>query len=105
MSARPLIVLLQAQRDVRSAVVFYRREAGASTAGRFIASLERQYRFIAQNPGAGSPRYASELGIDGLRDSMVKRFPYLVFYAEFADRIEVWRVLHARRDIPAQMRD
>jgi toxin ParE1/3/4 len=31
----------------------------------------------------------------------LKRFPYLVFYSERSDAIEVWRVLHGRRDIPA----
>lgn len=29
------------------------------------------------------------------------RIPYLIFYMEQADHIDVWRVLHAERDIPA----
>jgi len=32
---------------------------------------------------------------------MLARYPYLVFYVEHADHIDVWRVLDARRDIPA----
>jgi len=31
------------------------------------------------------------------------RFPHLVFYFERDDYIDVWRVLHGRRDIPAWM--
>jgi toxin ParE1/3/4 len=34
-----------------------------------------------------------------------KRFPYLVFYFESKDQIDVWRVLHDGRDIPAWLRD
>jgi toxin ParE1/3/4 len=31
----------------------------------------------------------------------VQRYPYLVFYVERDDHIDVWRVLHGQRDIPA----
>lgn len=33
------------------------------------------------------------------------RFPYVVFNVEYEDQIDVWRVLHARRDIPDLMQD
>ena len=35
----------------------------------------------------------------------VARDPYLVFYLERETHIDVWRVLHAERDIPAWMKD
>jgi toxin ParE1/3/4 len=35
----------------------------------------------------------------------VKRHPYLVFSLERQDHIDVWRVLHAQRDIPAWMQE
>ena len=31
------------------------------------------------------------------------RFPYLIFYFERDDCVDVWRVLHGQRDIPAWM--
>jgi toxin ParE1/3/4 len=34
----------------------------------------------------------------------VPRFPYLIFYLVGADHVDVWRVLHAERDIAAWMR-
>jgi len=34
----------------------------------------------------------------------VKRFPYLAFYVERADHVDVWRVLHGARDIPAWLK-
>lgn len=37
----------------------------------------------------------------GLRFWALTRYPHLVFYIERDDHIDVWRVLHGRRDIPA----
>jgi toxin ParE1/3/4 len=31
----------------------------------------------------------------------LSRYPYLLFYVERQDHIDVWRVLHSQRDIPA----
>ena len=36
---------------------------------------------------------------------LLKRYPYLVFYVHGEAYIDVWRVLHAGRDIPARMRE
>jgi toxin ParE1/3/4 len=36
-----------------------------------------------------------------LRSWPLTRFPYLVFYFERDDCVDVWRVLQAQRDIPA----
>jgi toxin ParE1/3/4 len=57
----------------------------------FIEALQSAYRAIADRPGLGSPRYAQELALPGLRSREVKGFPYLVFSIERADRIDVWR--------------
>ncbi|MFP4148003.1 MAG: hypothetical protein ACLFUG_02215 [Nitriliruptoraceae bacterium] len=35
----------------------------------------------------------------------MRRFTYLIFYLEQADRLDVLRVLHAHRDIPASLQD
>jgi len=53
----------------------------------------------------GSPRYAFELRLEGLRAWPLRRYPYLVFYVEREDHLDVWRVLHAQRDIPAWMQE
>ena len=34
-----------------------------------------------------------------------ERYPYLVFYVERSDHVDVWRVLQGQRDIPAWMQD
>ena len=46
-------------------------------------------------------RYAHELDLPGLRCCLMKRYPYLLFYVERDDCMDVWRVLHSQRDIPA----
>jgi plasmid stabilization system protein ParE len=60
---------------------------------------------ISRNPGTGSPRYAHELNLPGLQSWPLMRYPHLVFYVERPDHIDVWRVLHGQRDIPAWMQD
>ncbi|APG93160.1 death on curing protein, Doc toxin (plasmid) [Sinorhizobium americanum] len=36
---------------------------------------------------------------------LAKRYPYLVFYREHTGYIDVWRALHARRDMPQWMQE
>jgi toxin ParE1/3/4 len=52
---------------------------------------------------SGSLRYAYELNLPGLRVWQLREFPWLVFYLEAAEHIDVWRVLHGKRDIPGWM--
>lgn len=96
---KPVIPSALARRDVDEAVDHYAREAGEDVALRFVAALRDGYRLIAQRPATGSPRFGHELDLPGLRHRRLRRFPYLVFYIERDDCIEIWRVLHAQRDI------
>lgn len=103
MSAKPLIRLESARRDERNAVAYYAREAGLDVALRFAGTLRNTYRSVSERPGIGSPRYGNLLGIEGLRSRKLNRFPFLIFYVERDNQIEVWHVLHAQRDIPASL--
>lgn len=96
---KPVTSRAQARTDVENIVDHYLRDAGADVALRFVAALEVAYGAIAARPGAGSPRFAHELGLPGLRSRAVGRFPHLIFYVEQPDHVDVWRVLHARRDM------
>ncbi|HTW35434.1 MAG TPA: type II toxin-antitoxin system RelE/ParE family toxin [Rhizomicrobium sp.] len=102
---KPVIPRDRARRDLEDAAEYYAREAGASAALRFVDAVERTFGAIAGRPASGSPRYAYELDLPGLRVRPVGRYPYLIFYIEREDHMDVWRVLHARRDIPAWMRE
>lgn len=86
------------------AIDYYMTVSSAAAEG-FIHSLETAYSHIRRHPGTGSPRYAHELNIPGVRFWPCSRYPYLVFYLEHTERIEVWRVLHGERDIPRWLRE
>ena len=68
-------------------------------------AIEKAYDHIARYLATGSPRYAHALNIPGLRSWPLTRYPHLVFFIEREDHIDVWRVLHGQRDIPAWLAD
>ena len=74
--------------------------AGDQVAWGFIESLQKAFDHIGRHPRTGSPRYAHELSLPGLRMWSLKRYPYWVFYVELDSHIDVWRVLNSQRDIP-----
>ncbi|WOE82639.1 type II toxin-antitoxin system RelE/ParE family toxin [Pseudomonas protegens] len=63
-------------------------------------ALEKAYLHIGRHPALGMSRYAHELDLPGVLCWPLKRYPYLVFYVERDDYIDVWRVLHGMRDFP-----
>jgi toxin ParE1/3/4 len=76
---------------------------GIRTADRFLAAAESTFQRLAGMPGIGT-RYELENAAFGeLRFFPVSsRFKkYLVFYRAVADGIEIARVLHGARDLPA----
>lgn len=105
MNIKPVALRDLADRDIEAAVDYYAQEAGTEVASGFVAELQDSLLAIAEHPGTGSPRYAHELDLPGLRSRKVSRYPYLIFYIEQEDHIDVWRVLHAHRDIPAWMQE
>lgn len=90
-----------ARDDVETAVDHYHAEGGLALARRFIDALEVAIQRLGKYPLTGSLRYAYELDIPELRTWTLPGFPYLVFYIDRSEHVDVWRVLHARRDLPA----
>lgn len=103
MIAKPIVPRELANRDVDEVIAHYLSEAGDRVALAFVGVLERAYGHISQYPASGSSRYAVELSLPGLRAWPLTRFPHIVFYVETKECIDVWRVLHGARDIPAWM--
>lgn len=101
MTAKPVVLRQQAEQDIRDAVEHYRSEAGQLVALALIDELERVLTRMATHPGTGSSRYAHDLALPGLRFQVLRKYPYLIFYLEQESSIDVWRVLHGHRDIPA----
>lgn len=105
MKVKPVVPREQANQDIEDAIAYYLEAASSAVALGFIDALERAYTQIARYPGTGSPRYGHELDLLGLRAWVLGSYPYLVFYVERPDHIDIWRVLHGQRDIPAWMQD
>ena len=67
MKVKQVIPRELADKDAADAVDYYRQEAGAHVALGFIESLQKAYDYIGRHPKIGSPRYAYELNLPGLR--------------------------------------
>ncbi len=103
MTCKAVVPRERANQLVNEAVAYYVSEAHEAVALRFIDALALAYGHIARHPPTGPPRLAHELYLPGLRAWPLKGYPYLVFYVEHKDHIDVWRVLPDPRDIPAWM--
>lgn len=95
----------RAATDIDQAADYYLREAGTQVAMRFIDAVERAVNQVSRAPKSGSPRYSYELEIPDLRVRAVARFPYQVFYIVGDGVVDVWRILHERRDLPSALTD
>ncbi len=105
MKAKRVVLRAVAQRDVEEIIAYYLDQGTSDVALGFIDALEAAYAQISRHPGTGSPRYGHELSLPGLRALVLARYSYLSFYLEHPDHIDVWRVLHGQRDIPAWMQE
>ena len=96
----PLVRRARADLDASEALDHHLGESVPVAEG-FVGALEAAFAHIQRAPATGSPRWAHALHVPGQRSWPLTRYPYLVFYLLLPDRIEVWRVLHGKRDIPA----
>lgn len=105
MNAKRVIPRALAHQDVEDVIADDLDQGAGDAALGFIDALEAAYAHIGRHPGSGSPRYGHELNLPGLRTWPLGRYPHIVFYVERPDHIDVWRVLHGHRDIPAWMQE
>lgn len=101
MKTKSIVPRELANQDVDEAIEHYLSENAEQAAQGFINALEHAYSHIGRHPASGSPSYAHELDLPGLRAWSLTRYPHVVFYIECETHIDVWRVLHEQRDIPA----
>ena len=100
---KPVIASTLAQQDIDAAADHYLAESGVPLALRFVDAVSDAMQLIGRQPGIGSPRLAHEVGIEGLRSWPLAGFPYLVLYLDHDDAVDVLRVLHGARDVPATL--
>lgn len=105
MKGKRIVLSAHARAEIRQATAWYRAEGGPALAHRWADAIKHALLHIGAHPKSGFSRYAIELSLEGIRCWQVHGFPYLVFYAERDKQIDVSRVLHAQRAIPASMVD
>ena len=102
MNSKPVVLRDRARSDIEDAVEYYLGDAGSEVALSFIDEVEDALRTIGNQPGVGSPRFAHELGVPGLRSRSAGRFPYLIFYVVHEEEVDVWAppcgTRHSRSD-------
>lgn len=103
MKTKPVVLRALAQQDVEAAIDHCLLEGSDRVALGFVDALEQAYLHLSRQSASGSPRCAHDLNLPGLRSWPLTHYPYLVFYFERDDAVDVWRVLQAQRDIPAWM--
>lgn len=91
-----------ADADVLAGLDYYLENA-PEYALAFIDDLERAFDHIRSFPESGTTRYAFELDLPNLRMWRCDKYPYLIFYVDLPQQIEIWRVLHGKKNIPPSL--
>ena len=95
----------QATADIEGLVDYFVQEAGPDVALRFIDNAEWAFGQLLATPRIGQLLGLDELPYEDVRRWHIGGFKRLmVLYRPVADGIEVIRVLHTARDIPAVIR-
>jgi len=89
----------QAERDLEDCFVFIgKRDLAAGLD--FLRAATETFDLLTKMPLLGSPRRLRSSKLRNLRQWPVKGYvDYLIFYRPLQNGIEVFRVLHAKRDI------
>jgi toxin ParE1/3/4 len=95
----------QADRDLDEHYLFIRKDS-PQAAVRLLRAADATFRQLARMPQLGAVYPIERPDLAGLRVWQVKGFPnHLIFYRPIHDGIEVIRVLHGSRDIPASLNE
>lgn len=88
---KPVLIHSKAQAELGEAVGYYESQKQALGLD-FQSEVERAVARVQQAPQIGSPYKATEL-----RRYLVRRFPYIIFYAELGEFIWVVAIAHTKR--------
>ena len=100
---KPVNVRPRADKEINELADYIASDSLAA-AIRFLDAVQKTFALIGAQPGIGSLRYAHSTIFDDLRARPVLGFEnHLVFYIERQFYVDVLRVLHGSRDIPAAL--
>lgn len=78
--------------DLAEAARFYKSEAGAGLARRFLAEFDRVANLLDRHPGLGTPSG------DGRQSHPLTDFPYSVIYRASASELRILVLRHQSRN-------
>lgn len=87
----PLVIQRIAKRDIADAIRWYDRQR-AGLGDEFESDLDAAFQRLQNGPPFVAPIYRE------VRFAKLQRFPFVVYFRQQPDRIEVLAVLHAKRD-------
>lgn len=90
-----LVFQTEAELELKSAALFYKREAGQVISQAFLSEVERVSKLLVEFPEFGTP--LDTLPESGKRRYPLKRFPYDLMYRVKGDTIRVLAVAHQHR--------
>lgn len=105
MTSKLLALHISAKLDVEVALSYYRSLMSPLVSDKFVAALEKSFNFLIKYPKASSLRLGEQIGRSDGRSWRLNKFPYLVVYKEIPDQVDVFRVLHQRRDLVKWMQN
>jgi len=100
---KPVSVRPRADTEIDALADFIAKD-NPGAAFRFLDAVQETFDMIGEQPGIGSRRYAHLPMLEGLRMWPVTNFEkHLVFHIERPGYIDVLRVLHGSRNLPAAL--
>lgn len=105
MNPKPISVREPASRDIGEVLHRYWFDASPQVAHAFAVALRHAFQHLSQFPSTGSSHYSRDTPLSDLLAWPVQGFPYMVFYLEEASSVDIYRILHTARDIPASLRE
>ena len=96
--SRRCYILVEADHEIDAQVAYYADHSGARLAERFYQDLQATLRSLLKSPGKGRIFVSSNKALVGIRSWLMSGFPFLIYYREVDDGIEIVHVLHGARD-------
>ena len=91
----------EAEKDILGCILYLARE-NPNLPKRFLAAFEETCKHLLDMPHMGREKTSEYATLLSVREFPMLRFTkYLVFYRENQENLEVVRVLHGARDLPA----
>jgi toxin ParE1/3/4 len=89
----------RAARDLDAIAEWTLRHWGAARMEQYLRALDDRFHWLAQNPGAGRPRYDVRAGYRSIPEGQ-----HIVFYVVQADAIAIIGIPHQAMDIDGLFR-